>query len=392
MRQRILSLARGIVRVEVTCKYPERFLNICAANGVEFWGVTIDETGTVGACLRERGFRNLVELSSKHGFEVRHVSKAGAPSMWRTVKKRHVLITGLILALLLTRLMSLFVWEINIYGNKTVPSSEIMRALRLNGFEYGTFGPGVHSEELADKMILAVPELSWFAVNIRGSRAEVFTRERIPPPEIIDVKTPAVVIAAKSGLITKMVVLEGTPLVTVGDTVVKGAVMVSSQRGSRSGNSRNVHALAEIEARTWYDFSAQMPLETTVKDYTGEEKQKHSLIVLRNYINFNLNSGISWADYDKITVEKNLTLPGGVILPVRFITDIYKQYTPYLSKQLRNDAELLLKTRIEARLMSAVGEGSVSAVSWDSLEENGVLTVTLHAECLEQIAVSVEVG
>ena len=391
-RQRLLSLARGIVRVEVACKYPERFLNICAANGVEFWGVVIDKGGTVGTYMRERGFRRLMELSSEHGFEVTHVSKIGAPSMWRKIRKRYVLIAGLALALILTRVVSLFVWEINVYGNEAVPTAKIMRALRLHGFEYGTFGPGVYSEELADKMILEIPELSWFAVNIRGSRAEVLVRERIPKPEIINVKAPAVVIAAKSGLITKMSVLEGTPLVSVGDTVEKGAVLVSGLLDSRSSGTRTVHALAEIEARTWYDLSSQMPLDATVKRYTGEEKRRHSLIILQNYINFSLNSGISWADYDKITVEKNLTLPGDVVLPIKLVKDTYIQYTPLISQQIRGSAELVLKAGLNARLEAAIGGGTVNAVSWDVLEENGVLTVTLHAECVEQIAVSVEVA
>ena len=391
MKQRILSLARGIVRVEVECKYPERFINLCAANGLEFWGVSVDENGTVGLFLRERGYKRLAELSSKHGFTVRHVSKTGAPSMWRRVRKRYILIAGVILALILTRMLSLFVWDISVYGNESVPVAEILRTLNRHGFKYGTFTPSVRSEELADKMLLDIPELSWFAVNLSGSRAEVMVRERIPTPKIINVKTPAVVIAAKSGVITKIIVLEGTPLVKVGDTVEKGARLISGILDSRSNGVRAVHALAEIEARTWYDFSAQMPLETIVKDYTGEEKQKHSLIVLQNRINFALNSGISWANYDKITSEKPLTLPGGIILPIKLVTETYTQYTPIVSARQRTDAELVLKASLEARLMSAIGDGSVTAASWESAEKDGVLTVTLHAECLEQIAVSVEV-
>jgi hypothetical protein len=35
-------------------------------------------------------------------------------------------------------------------------------------------------------MMLAVDELSWIAINIRGSKAEVEVKERTPPPETID--------------------------------------------------------------------------------------------------------------------------------------------------------------------------------------------------------------
>ena len=391
MRQRILSLARGIFRVEVACKYPERFMNMCAANGVEFWCTNISEDGTVVAYVRESGFRRLTELSSRYGFEVTHVSKTGAPSMWRKIRKRHVLITGLVLAFVVTRAMSLFVWDINVYGNKTVPSATIMRTLGRLDFGYGAFGPRIDSEELADKMLLEIPELSWFAVNIRGSHADVLVRERIPPPDIIDVNTPAVVIATKSGIITKISVLEGTPLVSVGDTVEKGAVLVSGLRDIRSSGTRTVHALAEIEARTWYDLSSQIPVEATVKRYTGEKKRRNSLIILQKWINFNLNSGISWADYDKITEEKNLTLPGGVVLPIRLVTETYIEYYPLSLRQARENLELVLKKNLTERLNASIADGTVNAVSWEVTEAGGVVTVTLHAECVEQIAVSVEV-
>ena len=299
---------------------------------------------------------------------------------------------GLLLALTVTRVMALFVWDISVYGNEDVPTAKIMRALSKFGFEYGAFGPRVCSEELADKMILEIPELSWFAVNIRGSRADVLVRERIPVPDIVDVNTPAVVIAAKSGIITKMSVLEGTPLVGVGDTVEKGDMLVSGLLGSRSLKTRAVHALAEIEARTWYEMSSQMPVETIVKRYSGEEKKRHSLTILQNRINFYWNSGISWTDYDKITEERYLTLPGEITLPVKIVTETYTEYKPLSSQQIRESMELVLKANLIRRLEKAVSGGAVSAISWDVKEESCVMTVTLNAECIEQIAVSVELS
>lgn len=391
MKQRILSQVRGIVRVEVASKFPERFLNICASNGIEFWGVDIDGV-VVGAYMRESGFKRLVELSSRHGFEVTRVTKSGAPSMWRKVRKRYVLLAGLLLVLIITRIMALFVWDISVYGNENVSTAEIMQALSKHGFTYGSFGPNVYSEELADKMILELPELSWFAVNIRGSHADVLVRERRPVPDIIDMSTPAVVIAAKSGIITKLSVLEGTPLVNIGDTVEKGDVLVSGRLGSRTSGMRSVHALAEIEARTWYELSAQMPVETIVKRYSGEEKKRHSLFILQKRIKFYANSGISWPDYDKITEESLLTLPGGVTLPIKLVTETYIEYEPLVSQQIREAMEMELRENLMERLEEALNGGEAVAVSWAVSEENGVMTVTLYAECIEQIAVSVEVS
>ncbi|MDR0838125.1 MAG: sporulation protein YqfD [Oscillospiraceae bacterium] len=388
MRQRAINLARGVVRVEVMCRYPERFINLCASNNIEFWGMERADTGEVRAYFHTGGFKRLRELSAKHGFEVTRISRAGAPSLFGKLRKRYVLIAGVLLFVLATRALSLFVWDIRVLGNENVPSSLILENLKSLGFSYGTFGPGVKSEQLANKLILALPELSWFAVNISGCRADVLVRERTPRPEIIDVDAPAMVRAAKSGVITKISVLEGASAVTVGDTVQTGDLLVSGILDTRRGARRTAHALAEIEARTWYELSAEMTVETVVKRFTGEKKRRHSIIIAGKKINLYFNSSISWSDYDKIITEKFPPLPGGASLPIKLVTESFDKYEPVTTEQSRERVERTLREGLTARLREAVGDGEVRAVSWDVFEKNGVITVTLNAECSEQIAVS----
>ncbi|MDR2420783.1 MAG: sporulation protein YqfD [Oscillospiraceae bacterium] len=400
--QRALNLLRGIARVEIVCRYPERFLNLCAANGIELWGIERSETGTAGggagvpgsaaaemrAYMRIEGFRRLRSLSIERGFELRRVARRGAPPAIRRLRRRYVLVAGLAMCALLTRALSLFVWDIRVAGNERVPARTILEELKTLGFSYGSFGPGVKSEELADKLILKIPELSWFAVNIRGSRADVLVRERIPKPEIVYGDTPAMVIASKSGLITKISVLEGMALVKPGDTAEKGDLLVTGILPGRASGSRAAHALAEIEARTWYEMSAQMPSETVVKRYTGEKKRRRAIIIAGKKINLYFNSRIPWAVCDKMTDRQGFALPGGVVLPLSLVTESYSRYEPLAAKQDAKRAETILKRGLAERLRDAVGSGGVLAASWETREEGGVVTVTLRAECREQIAES----
>ncbi|MDR0905934.1 MAG: sporulation protein YqfD [Oscillospiraceae bacterium] len=389
--QRALNLARGVVRVQVICRYPERFINLCASNDIGFWGMEQLDTGELRAFFTGADFRTLRELSGRNGFEVTRIKKSGAPVLMKKLRKRYILVAGLLFTILVTRMTSLFVWDIRVAGNETVPRTEIMENLKALGFTYGTFGMSVHSEQLSEEMKLRIPELSWLAVNIRGSRADVLVRERIPKPEIPDRKTPAMVIAKKSGVITKMSVLEGAPQVKTGATVEAGELLVSGILDSRARGQRFVHAMAEVEARTWYELSAQMPVETVVKRYTGERKSKNAIIFAGKRINFFLNSSISWSNYDKIISERNAALPMGVSLPITLVRETYNRYEPITTEQSRERAELTLKQGLELRLRDAIGDGTVSAVAWDASETNGVITVTLFAECVEQIAVSVPI-
>jgi hypothetical protein len=45
--ERVTNFLRGNVRIRVRCRYPERFINICAKSGVEFWDMEREEDDLV---------------------------------------------------------------------------------------------------------------------------------------------------------------------------------------------------------------------------------------------------------------------------------------------------------------------------------------------------------
>jgi similar to stage IV sporulation protein len=244
----------------------------------------------------------------------------------------------------------------------------------------------VKSVALSNDMLLQIPELSWFAVNVRGSHADVLVRERAPKPRIVDESRPTMVYAVKSGVVTKMSVLEGAPAAAAGDTVEKGDVLVSGVMVSRVGGRRLVHAMGEVTARTWYELSAQMPLESSVKRYTCEVKEKRALVIAGKRINLYFKGGILWSNYDKITSEKNFSLPGGVELPFTVVSDRYEAYAPVKTFLGRAEAAELLKAGLTRRLNAELGGGEIAAAEIEVTGDGGVVTVTLRAECLERIA------
>jgi similar to stage IV sporulation protein len=384
--QRAMNYVRGAVRVEVTCEYPERFVNLCAMNGVEFWGMERGPGNTLRTHMRVSGFRTLAGLSDGAGFSLRQIKRSGAPVFLRRMRKRYVLLAGLIAVFLLTRALALFVWEIDVIGNVNVPESVILENLRDLGVSQGSFGPKANSEALSNEMLLRIPELSWFAVNIRGSHADVLVRERIPVPEIVDERRPTMVCASKSGVVTSVVVLSGARVCTVGDTVQAGDILVSGIVDGAFGGRRTVHAMAEVYARTWYEMSSQMPLETHARQGAGEAKTRRSLVIAGNTINLYFNAGILWSNYDKIITEKTVKLPLGSIAPLTLVTERVTRYEPIPVKLTVAAAEGILQAGLTERLRGEISGGEIIASSFETRVSGGTVTVTLRAECKEQIA------
>lgn len=70
---------------------------------------------------------------------------------------------------------------------------------------------------------------------------------------------PYSVTARKTGIIERMQVYLGAPLVEVGDAVLEGEPLVSGRVESGLGSVRYVHASALVEARTYYELTVVSP-------------------------------------------------------------------------------------------------------------------------------------
>lgn len=379
-----INYLRGTVRVELTSKYSERAVNICAANGVDFWDLERTDDGASRMSVNISGYLKLREVADRSGaFSVRIIRRRGAPFLLWRIRKRYVLLAGMVLCLAAVTLSSFFVWQIDVTGNETVSTSRILASLRSLGVDIGTSTFKISQERISNRMLLLVPELSWITLNTHGSRIEVVVREKVPKPEILDPDVPTAVYAAKAGIITEMEILEGWSAVEAGDTVDVGDELISSY--VPVGDGRFVHAEGRITARTWYEFTLSTPLETVKKEYTGRTRRRRALILAGKRINLYFFGGNPYEYYDKISQYDTLIMPGGSVLPVTLVTDSFEEYERVSSGLPAEEAERLLRSRLMYMLEREIGDGSVTSTSFEKYERDGLLYVTLRAECLEEI-------
>lgn len=382
---RAINLLRGSARLEISGDFPEQFINTLALKGIEFWGFKKLKGGRAEVSVPLRALSAVERLRPGLECEVRVLKRKGLPHFLYGLRRRWALFLGLVLCLLGVTTLSLFVWEIEVTGNVTVPDGEILSVLDKLGVHIGTFALSIDQQDIRSRALAEIGELSWLTVNIKGTKAEVIVRERIPKPEIVEEDTPTAVIASKGGVITKMNVYRGLPLVNVGDTVTPGDILVGAEVASLHSGSRLVHAMADVYARTWYEFAFEMPLEYTAKNYTGEKKQKRAIILFGRRINLSLSTGFSHGFCDKIIKNSQVILPGDFHLPVRLIAEVFEEYEPEKKIMEISEAERILKERLARRLDELVGDGEKVSVDFRTDVSENLIKVTLTAECIEQI-------
>ena len=225
-------------------------------------------------------------------------------------------------------------------------------------------------------------------VTVAGSRAVVEVRERVERPELIDNDAPCAVTAAETGIIVRMDVYMGAPAVQPGDAVLRGEELVSSLMTSPVGETRQVHAQADVTARTWYELTASEPLSEITRGDEGRSYSRWALAVGKTRLNFYRDSGKMDIGCDKIIKEYPLAVEGVFALPVKLIRETYTEYEPVYAKAKREALEARLRAALAAELERRLGAGGeVLSESFSAAESGGALLVTLRAECLQNIAV-----
>ena len=389
----IVNYLRGTASVTVTGLFPERIINLCAQSGVEFWGVDWRDEHRVTMTVRRKGLSKLEELARRVDCEVIVGERRGLPEFAGTFRNRYGFLVGLALALCAVTVLSQFVLTIEVTGNETVPDEVVLRQLQRFGVYPGAFGPGLDRRQIEQEILLDLKELSWMAINLKGTRVEVQVREAKKAPERIDESGFFHVVSDADGIVTHVEAELGDAVVKEGDTVGVGEVLISGTvtleppiYSDLPTRYYDVHARGRVWARTWRTITAVIPEETVGKTYTGEERTVWAVNFFGRRVEFFGNSSISDGLCDRINSVRRFALPGGEMLPLWLSRERCRFYEPTVLCVDRDAAASLLEDELTKRLEQLVGpDGEVLKTEFQIRMSDGLIYVTATAECLEEI-------
>lgn len=389
---RLTRLLQGLVSIKIQGAQPTRFLNACAQAEIPFYDAEPTDEFTLLLTLRRQDVKRAEALAQRSQCSMETLRERGAPKLLFRIKKRLLLPIGLTLVCAALLWSFLHVWELEVVGNERATTAEILSALDKAGVHIGSFWPSFSNEHIKSRVLQEVPELSWIAVNVRGSRAVASVRERVEAPEIYDEKAAVEIVAEKAGVLTQLQVLQGAAVAKAGQTVLPGELLVSSEMVSsfEKAPPRTVHAKAQVYSRTWYTLTACAPLERMEKVHTGRSRLGLALELgdrRINFLNVRDNSGNSDVKYDKLSKSHRFALAGIFTTPLAMTVERLHAYT--LTPVRVNETQLraALEERLAEQLRREIGtDGEIESQEYSVSRKDGMLYVTLRAECVEDIA------
>ncbi len=276
--ERLLHWLQGFMLVKLTGYSPERFLNLCKANDIPVWDLAYQDGG-YGFYMTLDGFRRIRPLVRKSQVRLRIQKRVGLPFFLRRNGKRVGFAAGFGLFFLLLYLLSLFIWDIQVEGNRRYTDETIDDLLRGKGIVCGMLKGGIDCDQLEADLRDELPEITWAAARISGTRLLIAVKENevlshIPERD----EAPCDLVAEKPGIVCRVVVRQGKAQVKVGDIVDTGQVLVSGTIPILDDSGevkavRYVHADADVLAYTEYPVSQSIPKLHRVEVETGRRKE-----------------------------------------------------------------------------------------------------------------------
>ena len=380
MNRRAAHLRAG-VRLELLGGGTERFLNACAEAGVPLWDIAFRDRASLCAIACQSDLPRLERIAALCQCELRTLEQWGGEPL-KFVRSRSRLAVAASAFALLLALSSLFIWDIEVVGNKKLSKGEILRALSDCGVAEGCFWPTADAERVRSEMLFRCEDLAWMTLNVRGSRATVLVLEREEKPEIYDEGAAADLVAARGGVVRELSVKNGRALVARGELVTEGQILVSGTMDSAAGETRRVRAEGSVTAESWPERTVFLSPGTRQKERKNGFRLILGLRFGKKRIDLITNSRKELDECDKIVKEYTLGVRGLFRFPLGMCVEIYRPYRP------SGEAAADLPGAKARALAALADETEGEIVSYEFEEKDDRLV--LRAHCLENIALTKE--
>ena len=249
-----MSVVSNQVRCLVTGEETLRFVNLCRNNGIELRHLVRRENA-IQMEIDAKNFKKLRPLVRKTHVKIHILNRHGPAFFFYRHKRRWWFLLGMTVFAGMIYILSLFVWRIDIDGNRKYTDALILQALAQMDVKTGCRKSEIDLPEIEEELRIMYNEITWVSASIAGTKLQielregdlkisgssgggqtgnvkrVENRENNPKTQNGESETdlPANLVADEDAIITNLVVRRGTVAVRYGDEVKKGDVLIEGK-------------------------------------------------------------------------------------------------------------------------------------------------------------------
>ena len=156
-------------------------------------------------------------------------------------------------------------------------AAAVRRVLAQEGVHVGMLKKALELGTLRARLAHALPGLAFAGVEYRGSTLVLTGYQAVEGEELSVAGRGTDIVAARSGIITRISASNGTPVVKPGDAVHKGQVLIAGYERGERGTQIPVIAQGQVSARVYFGGEAQVSLRQSRTVETGQTRTRVTL-------------------------------------------------------------------------------------------------------------------
>ena len=306
MLEKLFLFLKGYIILELCGESKERFINLCKNKEIEI--IHIFSINNVWFCkLRSQDYKKVRSFLSKTGCRTKIRKKCGLPFLLRELGQRKGLVIGSIWFLLIVTQCAGRIWNIEVEGGFLHTREQLLQVLEEELQVYGGVpGDQVDCFEIEKRLRLDYSEIGWISVEKKGCRLFVMLNESVMPKQAEIPETPCHIVAAQDGIVKRLEVFSGVPVVKAGDEVKKGDILISGIVpivGDYDAVLRNqpVAAVGSVWLESEFSYQAEYATVFQQKNFIKEKNGLEIFLFGRKLISY--IPRYSEGEYDIITTD-----------------------------------------------------------------------------------------
>lgn len=331
--------------MEISGEFCERMLNLFSHHKVNVWGIEKKDEKII-LFIKIKDYKKIRKFRGKTKIRIKIIDKYGLPFLIKRNRLRYGFFVGVILYFVIIYVLNLFVWRVEIVGNQTVDSAEIIEICDKIGLKTGVKKSLVNSYQMRDRLLLNSDKLAWASINLEGSVVTVNVSEIM---NSFDDREFYNIVSDFNGVIKDIKVQKGSATVQKGDAVQKGDLLISGIV-SVENNIYFTNAIGIVTAEVEEKVSISSNLTALEKKPIARPYKKYAVDFFN--IKLPLYLGKENRYYDYTSTKQPLYLFGKE-MPVYLYKLEISPYTPNLYQKspemIKNETDTLFKKLLQEK-------------------------------------------
>ena len=384
----LLSWLRGYVVLHISGGSQERLLNLALQRDIDIYDINwlSDDLLEVKAAWQELG--QLKKIAKVTGCNLNARRSQGLPFVYRYLRRRKTLAVGILLFMLGLTGLSQVVFQVHVLPQETLTqldSQTVLQQAANLGIKPGALWRQLDFDQLAEQLKQDIDELSWVYIERQGTILNIKIAERSIYPKELENATIGAIWADRDALIEAVLIKHGQAMVSHGDTVQKGTLLVSPLADGRAD--------AIIKARVWYEGYGECAIREETVQAAAESRRIYTL--LKDGAQLQIWGWPPKCEDENMTLAQEsqlLNVPlGQQTLPLQ--VDILTAQTVFWRNNSEDEAKTKAQEQAISSLQAQIGSNPNEDAATQLLNEEvtfqlldgDIWSATVRWECMEEI-------